>query len=374
MPVARWGTFDDNVAVTIPDDEERHVPVHVSRTRDGRVLGGVCAGLPAIWGLGTNALRTVFVLAAFCGGIGIVLYLACWLVIPVGESDSDASANRGIVVVAWAAGALVGLVLIAAFSAAAAVFGLGWLAFGIACAALGVGLIGRTRIPSVAVLLTVAALALPAAAVALSPVRIALQSGRAVSRPARGSDLRHTVFRSGFGTLLVDLRHTQLPRSGSLPMHIDAGLRRTIVALPANRCVRVRVHYAVHTFVGQFATLLSGHQSAPFGDVVLFGDIYGGTQAKDPHGVVRSRADRDGLTLDIDFSSLGGGLFVRDYPDSVSPDRVPNWPGFVVTSNTHSYRRGELSKKQTSEYRRRLQVELRDRRFVNTRVAGPCVP
>ena len=42
-------------------NEERRPEARIVRAREGRVLGGVCAGLPDIWGLGTNGRRLLFI-------------------------------------------------------------------------------------------------------------------------------------------------------------------------------------------------------------------------------------------------------------------------------------------------------------------------
>src|SRR5579863_7199408 len=111
----------------IGSGEEQPPAARIVRAREGRLLGGVCAGLPDIWGLGTNGLRLMFVVTALLGGIGIVVYLACWLVIPAADQDPDNDPVRSVVLLAWAAGGLVGLVLVGAGAALATVFGLGWV-------------------------------------------------------------------------------------------------------------------------------------------------------------------------------------------------------------------------------------------------------
>ena len=87
--------------------EEHQPAARIFRAREGRLLGGVCAGLPDVWGLGTNGLRLLFVVAALLGGIGIVVYLACWLVIPAADQDPDNDPVRSVVMLAWAIGGLV---------------------------------------------------------------------------------------------------------------------------------------------------------------------------------------------------------------------------------------------------------------------------
>jgi phage shock protein PspC (stress-responsive transcriptional regulator) len=51
------------------------------RPRDGRLIAGVCAAVARRFGLDVNLVRGVW--GAFCLlGVGCVLYLLLWLVIP----------------------------------------------------------------------------------------------------------------------------------------------------------------------------------------------------------------------------------------------------------------------------------------------------
>jgi phage shock protein PspC (stress-responsive transcriptional regulator) len=357
--------------------EAQGAAARIVRAREGRLLGGVCAGLPDVWGLGTNGRRLLFVLASLLGGIGVVAYIGCWLVIPAADQDPEADPVRSIVLLAWATGGVVTLVLIAAGAAIATVFGLGWIVFGLAAILVAISFSPlRARIPTIAALLTLAALTLPAVAVALSPIRLAFQSGQSIAQPKSYQALGATTFHSGFGTLLVDLRNTPVPSSGDTTLRIDAGLRRTIVALPSNRCVRVRVNYDIHLFPAHFAALLTGRSQTEFHDVMLFGIPYGyggplGTRST----VVNRGTSRTGAWLTIDFTSQGGGLYVRDYPDSVNPELVPQWPGYPVTPEPRPVLRGEPAKVQTqmlAAWHARLRNELANQQFVAGRIAGPC--
>ena len=352
----------------------------IVRASRGRLLGGVCAGLPDTMRLGTNGLRLLFVLASLLGGIGVVLYLTCWLVIPSGDQDPETDPVRSIVVLAWATGALVVLILIGSIAAIATVFGFGWLVFAIAAVITGLTFSPlRTRIPTLATLLTIAALTLPAMAVALSPVRLTFQTGESIARPASYSEAGKTVYRSGFGTLLIDLRSTPVPLAGNTTLRIDAGLRRTIVALPADRCVRVRVNYDVHLFPAHLAALLTGHDRTPFHDVVLFGNPFG-YQAPRGNNTRVANLVSPGLrppTLTIDFTSQGGGLYVRDYPDSVNPSVTPQWPGYPVTLEPRPNLNNEphrLWKSIVRAWRLRLAAQRGSQAYVDQRIDGPCVP
>jgi phage shock protein PspC (stress-responsive transcriptional regulator)/signal transduction histidine kinase len=55
------------------------------RSRSGAVLGGVCAGLGPRLGVDPLVLRIGFLIASVAGGIGIGLYVLCWVLIPAGD-------------------------------------------------------------------------------------------------------------------------------------------------------------------------------------------------------------------------------------------------------------------------------------------------
>jgi phage shock protein PspC (stress-responsive transcriptional regulator) len=66
----------------------------VSRSRGDRWLGGVCAGLSRDLGVAPGWLRAAFAAGAPIAGIGIVVYLSCWLIIPQeGEQPGDPSSG-----------------------------------------------------------------------------------------------------------------------------------------------------------------------------------------------------------------------------------------------------------------------------------------
>lgn len=52
------------------------------RSRKDRILGGVCGGLGEYFGIDPVWVRVIFVLLAFAQGIGIILYLILWVIVP----------------------------------------------------------------------------------------------------------------------------------------------------------------------------------------------------------------------------------------------------------------------------------------------------
>jgi phage shock protein PspC (stress-responsive transcriptional regulator) len=347
----------------------------VSRATDHRRVAGVCAGLAPVFGVRVGRLRFAFLLGALCGGLGIVVYLASWLIMPAHEDAAGQGGPSGLVIVAWATGGVLLLALLALASAVATVFGLGWAVLTVAAAVLAAPAIARLRLRQLWVLPAVAALTLPSVAIALSPVRLAVQSGASVDRPATSRQFARATYTSGFGTLLVDLRDTRLPASGTIPLRIDAGIKRTIVALPPNRCVRVVVHYDVHPFARQLASLLSGTPAAADYGLFLFGAWHGSFDGSATTGTVRAPGALAGPTLSIDFTSQGGSLYVRNYPDDVSPQAQPYWPGFHVTVEPRPNLRGEplaARREMLRDWRARRLTEQASADAINPLIPGPC--
>ena len=52
------------------------------RSRDERVIGGVCGGLGRYLGIDAVLLRIAFVILAIAGGGGFLLYVVSWILIP----------------------------------------------------------------------------------------------------------------------------------------------------------------------------------------------------------------------------------------------------------------------------------------------------
>jgi phage shock protein PspC (stress-responsive transcriptional regulator) len=65
-------------------------PRELRRTRQGRMIAGVCSGAAEYLGVDANILRLVLAgLTIISGGAGAAIYVAAWLLIPEeGESDS----------------------------------------------------------------------------------------------------------------------------------------------------------------------------------------------------------------------------------------------------------------------------------------------
>ena len=71
------------------------LPAPTSRARHGRWLGGVCAGLAARWDVPPARVRLAFVLGALALGLGVLAYLAAWLILPAESEDGATAGQRG---------------------------------------------------------------------------------------------------------------------------------------------------------------------------------------------------------------------------------------------------------------------------------------
>jgi phage shock protein PspC (stress-responsive transcriptional regulator) len=71
-------------------------PHHLHRSRDDRIIFGVCGGLGHQYGIDPVLFRVGFALATLAGGIGVLLYLLLALVMPA-SSAADVSGTDGLV-------------------------------------------------------------------------------------------------------------------------------------------------------------------------------------------------------------------------------------------------------------------------------------
>jgi phage shock protein PspC (stress-responsive transcriptional regulator) len=58
------------------------MPGQLVRPRDGRVIGGVCAGIARRFGLSTTLVRVLFVVSVILPGPQVLLYVALWIFMP----------------------------------------------------------------------------------------------------------------------------------------------------------------------------------------------------------------------------------------------------------------------------------------------------
>ena len=52
------------------------------RSRTNRQVAGVCGGLAGHFNVDVTLIRVLFILLGLSGGVGIVIYLAMWIMVP----------------------------------------------------------------------------------------------------------------------------------------------------------------------------------------------------------------------------------------------------------------------------------------------------
>jgi phage shock protein C len=94
-----------------PAPEAPAGPRVLRRSRDDRVLGGVCGGLGRYLGLDPVLLRLAFAVLLFAGGAGVLIYIIAWIVIP--EEQPGDQLGEAPLHTAGGAGAAFGFLLVA---------------------------------------------------------------------------------------------------------------------------------------------------------------------------------------------------------------------------------------------------------------------
>lgn len=302
------------------------LPQPLLRAQRGRWLAGVCRGLADRWGTPVGQVRVLFAVAALFAGLGVIAYVACWLVLPAeGERDDGPTLLRGFASLALLAAACAGLATIAVAAGAATLFGFGWAV----AVAVGVLLLGALAAwPTVRpawILLPLAAATAPAIAVAASGTYLKPTTGQEIVTPRTPAELPSDGYEAGFGDLLVDLRTFTAPDRAVVPLTIRAGVGDTIVALPRDRCFDLDVRYRIGGIGLRAFEALTARSFGGGNTLTAFGEWQGPSTGR----LLRDSSDRDAPTLRIDFSSLADQLVIRDYPDDVDPLVDSSWPDSI---------------------------------------------
>lgn len=338
------------------------------RPSDGWVAG-VCAGLARDRPVSLGWVRAAFVAATLVGGLGVVAYLACWLIIP-GEGEEEPTGGVSwIVRLAQACAACAALAALGAAGATATVFGFGWAVAALTAAVLISVLVLWPRRGPAWALLPIAVLTLPSLAVAADGLHLQPELSHLTVAPRALSARAVDTVQAGLGTTLIDLRRTALPNSGVVALTVEGGVRRTIIALPSDRCVHVTLEYHAKPFVDQVAAQLTGALAVT--GAKLFGRAIDGGR-----WTTSSFGSASGPWLRVDFTSLGGSLYIRDYPTSVDPEFDPDWPGYPVFPEARPDIRGvprRAAARLIAHWQIRHAAQVRSQSLIDALTPGPCV-
>jgi phage shock protein PspC (stress-responsive transcriptional regulator) len=279
-------------------------PRRLYRSKDDRLLWGVCGGIAEFFGIDPVLVRVAAVALVFAGGAGLILYFAALLLVPVQGEDGEPPkgpsrglAIAGIIVLVIAVGswlpwggdwwfgwsivplgflALAGLIVWRVASGEGPrgdarsilrAIGLG-LALIVACGALAIGagwaaaagggnviagiviaaglalVAGAFLGPRVRwLILPAIAVALPAGVVAAADIDVHGGYGTRTYSPATSSEVRDS-YRMGAGKLVVDLRRANLT-PGDHPIKLDLGVGEAQLVVPPDVCVSTDSHLGI---------------------------------------------------------------------------------------------------------------------------------
>jgi len=65
------------------------------RDTEHRIIGGVCAGMGAYWNLEPWLVRIIFIILAMMGGLGILVYLILYIVLPEAKTTAQKIEMKG---------------------------------------------------------------------------------------------------------------------------------------------------------------------------------------------------------------------------------------------------------------------------------------
>jgi len=65
------------------------------RDPDRRIIGGVCSGMGAYWNIEPWIVRVIFLILAMMGGLGILIYLILYIVLPEAKTTAQKIEMKG---------------------------------------------------------------------------------------------------------------------------------------------------------------------------------------------------------------------------------------------------------------------------------------
>ena len=65
------------------------------RDPDNRVIGGVCSGMGAYWNIDPVILRIIFIALILAGGVGVIVYLILYIVLPEAKTTAQKIEMKG---------------------------------------------------------------------------------------------------------------------------------------------------------------------------------------------------------------------------------------------------------------------------------------
>jgi phage shock protein PspC (stress-responsive transcriptional regulator) len=281
---------DEHPPIETPPEEPRPVgpggPDVLRRSTSKRLVAGVAGGISERFDIDVTIVRVAFVVAACFWGLGAVIYLAMWALVPPDKeaerpegADPEERAGTSWMTYVLLTGALVlGLILSSVWWGGprwGGGLGLGWVLvlFGVVVVALRrptrVPTLGRILLVLALIVISLVILATGAffGAVATTGVPLTGGIGQRIVQPTSPAQLQ-TTYRLAIGNMTVDL--TRVP-FGSAPRTVTAsvGVGVLVIDVPPGAVVDVRAQSSI----GSVSYGDSGQASfeTPTGPTTIFG-------------------------------------------------------------------------------------------------------
>jgi phage shock protein PspC (stress-responsive transcriptional regulator) len=278
---------DEHPPIETPPEEPRPGGADVlRRSSSKRLVAGVAGGISERFDIDVTIVRVAFVVAACFWGLGAVIYLAMWALVPPDKeldppegADPGGRAGTSWMTYVLLTGALVlGLILSSVWWGGprwGGGLGLGWVLvlFGVVVVALRrptrVPTLGRILLVLALIVISLVILATGAffGAVATTGVPLTGGIGQRIVQPTSPAQLQ-TIYRLAIGNMTVDL--TRVP-FGSAPRKVTAsvGVGVLVIDVPPGAVVDVRAQSSI----GSVSYGDSGQASfeTPTGPTTVFG-------------------------------------------------------------------------------------------------------
>lgn len=87
--------FSDNEGPTPKEKFSTPGPHRMYRDPDKRIIGGVCSGIGAYWDIEPWIVRVIFIAITIAGGLGILIYLILYIVLPEAKTTAQKIEMKG---------------------------------------------------------------------------------------------------------------------------------------------------------------------------------------------------------------------------------------------------------------------------------------
>ena len=74
--------MEDTTNAQFPQPQPQQPPRRLTRTREGRMIAGVCSGMARYFGVDPVLVRLGFVVATLLGFAGPIAYVVAWILMP----------------------------------------------------------------------------------------------------------------------------------------------------------------------------------------------------------------------------------------------------------------------------------------------------